>query len=93
MARRATDTASPWYETSRRYQALVDKLVLRTTRDPREVAEVIAHAATTEYPRLRYLVGSDAKARALAKTFLPWSLVEAGVKRYLSTMMNRAVPS
>jgi hypothetical protein len=38
---------------------------------PDEVAKAVAHALTASRPKTRYLVGADAKVRALLKRVLP----------------------
>lgn len=83
VARRARDPSSPWYEATQRMEKLVRRILDRSTQDPNEVAQVIAHAATTRRPRLRYLVGRDAKGEALAKALLPHGVFERVVLRYI----------
>ena len=51
--------------------------------EPSAVAQVILRAATTR-PRLRYLVGRDAKALMLLKRLLPGALFER-LSRRLTT--------
>ena len=50
---------------------------------PERVADKVAHALTSQHPRFRYLVGIDAKARALVEPLIPGSLRKKGVKRML----------
>jgi NAD(P)-dependent dehydrogenase (short-subunit alcohol dehydrogenase family) len=52
---------------------------------PERVAEVVAHALTARRPRIRYIVGRDARMRIMLETLLParirdW-LVAAAVRR------------
>jgi hypothetical protein len=75
-------------EAERRYGDLiagmrraVQKIESETGIEPEEVAEVIGKALTARRPRTRYLVGRDAKARALLSTLLPDRLMDALVAR------------
>ena len=81
MAERARDPGSPWYEISRRMEALVDRQVERSTADPRQVARAVADLATAARPRLRTLVGRDARAGSLLARLLPDRLWETAVGR------------
>jgi NAD(P)-dependent dehydrogenase (short-subunit alcohol dehydrogenase family) len=63
----------------------VEKIESKTGLDPEAVAEVIGTAMTARRPRTRYLVGRDAKARALMSTLLPDRLIDALVARSLKT--------
>lgn len=57
---------------------------VRGQRIPAEdVVEAIEHALTAGRPRLRYLVGSDAKGQAFAIRLLPERLLDLGIARYL----------
>ncbi len=51
--------------------------------EPRAVAEAIAAALTARRPRARYLVGSDAKQRALAAKLLPARVMDRMIGRAL----------
>ncbi|MSP17216.1 MAG: SDR family oxidoreductase [Myxococcales bacterium] len=83
MAARATDETSPYFAVTRRMEQMVDKMVAKSTADPADVAEVIADAATVEHPRLRYLVGDDARRQAFLKSLLPASLWEKAVLKFV----------
>ncbi len=72
---------APHYQVMKRLEAEVDKLVARSTQDPHDVARTIARVATAKRPRLRYLVGKDARAQALAKRLLPDGAIEAAMVR------------
>ncbi|HEV3378109.1 MAG TPA: SDR family oxidoreductase [Thermoleophilaceae bacterium] len=65
-------------EAERLYGRLIEALRKQTVKiatesgiEPREVAEVIGRALTAGRPRARYLVGRDAKMRAVAARVLP----------------------
>ena len=48
----------------------------RKKADPQVVADTIVAALENPRPRLRYVVGTDAKAGLLLRKLLPWSLFE-----------------
>ncbi len=82
VARRAFDPASPYFAQTKRLEAFVNKMLARSTADPKDVGRLIAHVATTASPRLRYQVGKDAHGEELAKRFVPYSLLERAILRY-----------
>lgn len=82
-AERAHDPSSPYITSTRTMEAMVEKLLARSTADPADVARVIARAATAKRPRLRYLVGRDARTEAAAKTLLPSRVFERLVLRVI----------
>ena len=51
--------------------------------EPREVAEVIGRALTANRPRARYLVGNDAKQRAVMSKLLPARVMDRLIGRAL----------
>jgi NAD(P)-dependent dehydrogenase (short-subunit alcohol dehydrogenase family) len=57
---RALDPASPYVDQVRRLYRYFEKQLQNPTL-PGAVAEMVAHAVTTGNPRLRYLVGDDAR--------------------------------
>ncbi len=59
-ARRFADPASPYAVHVRRL-LLFYQMQMKTPSQPADVARVIHEAATTEAPKLRYLVGEDAR--------------------------------
>jgi NAD(P)-dependent dehydrogenase (short-subunit alcohol dehydrogenase family) len=79
-------------EAERLYGTLVAKVREETAKiaeergmEPREVAEVIGKALTARRPRARYLVGSDAKQRALSAKVLPARVMDRLIGRALGT--------
>jgi hypothetical protein len=52
-------------------------------RDPIEVARLIATVAQDPNPKLRYLVGRDAKIQLALKRILPWKWHEKLVANFL----------
>ena len=81
IAARASDPTSAWAEMTRKISAIVDGRVEKSTADPREVALVIAEIATAARPRLRYLIGRDARTQRLLARLLPGRLWETAVGR------------
>ena len=67
---RASDEASPYFHATKRTERMVERMLAKSTADTAEVATVIADAAIANEPRLRYLVGADAKRRAMLKSIL-----------------------
>jgi NAD(P)-dependent dehydrogenase (short-subunit alcohol dehydrogenase family) len=61
----------------------VDKIATETGEPPRAVAEVIGTALTAKRPRTRYLVGRDAKGRALVNRVLPDRVMDRLIGRAL----------
>jgi NAD(P)-dependent dehydrogenase (short-subunit alcohol dehydrogenase family) len=83
VAKRAFDPGSPYYDTTKRMEALIDKMVARSKADPQRVADVIADAATARRPRLRYVVGVGAHAQAIASAVIPMGVIERLVVRVI----------
>jgi NAD(P)-dependent dehydrogenase (short-subunit alcohol dehydrogenase family) len=77
-------------EADRLYGRMIEAVRARTERidretgsEPREVAEVIGTALTSDRPRARYLVGSDAKLRARMSKVLPDRVMDRMILRAL----------
>lgn len=56
---------------------------------PEKVAEVVAHALTARRPRLRYVVGRDARARLAAESLLPARVRDWVIGRVIDRMSTR----
>jgi NAD(P)-dependent dehydrogenase (short-subunit alcohol dehydrogenase family) len=80
MGRQATQDTSPNFQRSLRMR---DRVARIPKRDPIEVARVIAAIAQDPNPKLRYLVGRDAKMQLALKRILPWKWYERVVARFL----------
>jgi hypothetical protein len=52
-------------------------------RDPIDVARLIAKVAQDPNPKLRYVIGSDAKIQLAMKRLLPWKWLEKLVANFL----------
>src|ERR687897_2002260 len=59
------------------------RIARETGIEPSEVAEVIGRALTSSRPRARYLVGSDAKQRAVMAKLLPARMMDRLIGRAL----------
>jgi len=79
VAKRVFDPDSPNHERSLRFRDYVRRNV--TKRDPIAVARVIASVALDANPRMRYLVGPDAKMMTWLTRLLPWSRYERSVAK------------
>ena len=73
-------------ETSPNIQRILrmrDRIQALPKRDPIEVARVIASIAQDPNPKLRYLVGRDARVQLALKRILPWTWYEKLVANFL----------
>jgi NAD(P)-dependent dehydrogenase (short-subunit alcohol dehydrogenase family) len=80
MGEQATKQTSPNIQRSMRMRERVQKL---PKADPIEVARVIVAIAQDPNPKLRYLVGRDAKMQLALKRILPWKWHEKVVANFL----------
>jgi len=80
MGENATKPTSPNIERSLRMRGRIQAL---PKRDPIEVARLIASVAQDPNPKLRYLVGRDAKIQLAMKRILPWKWHEKIVANFL----------
>jgi NAD(P)-dependent dehydrogenase (short-subunit alcohol dehydrogenase family) len=75
IAKGALDPASPNKERSQRFAEFV-KNSAKHRRDAREVAKLIVRIACDPNPKLRYLIGTDAKVQVWLKRIVPWRKYE-----------------
>ena len=80
MGEKAVRPDSPNHERSLRMR---DRVGTIPKGDPIKVARVIAAVARDPNPRLRYLVGRDARMQLWLKRLLPWKWHEKVVARFL----------
>jgi len=80
MGEKTTTEASPNFQRSLKMR---DRVAAIPKRDPIEVAELIARIARDPNPKLRYLVGSDAKIQLAMKRILPWKWHEKVIANFL----------
>ncbi|MSP63793.1 MAG: SDR family oxidoreductase [Myxococcales bacterium] len=71
-ARKMRDPSSPYRDAVAQMLQAVDEVLARSNADPQEVAKAIVQAATARRPKLRYLVGRDARTNAVVRGVLPW---------------------
>jgi hypothetical protein len=64
-------------------RAGTQRIARETGSEPSAVAEVIGEALTASRPRARYLVGRDAKARAVMSRVLPDRVMDRMIARAL----------
>ena len=80
MAEEAVKDTSPNYQRSLRMRTAIQKL---PKADPTEVAQKIVRIAQDTNPKLRYLVGRDAKVQLTLKRLLPWKTYEKMIANFL----------
>jgi NAD(P)-dependent dehydrogenase (short-subunit alcohol dehydrogenase family) len=78
LGEKVEDAASPNLQRAERMRETVNKT---PKRNPIEVVRLIASVAEDPNPRLRYLVGSDARLQMWLKRILPWKWHEKVVAR------------
>jgi NAD(P)-dependent dehydrogenase (short-subunit alcohol dehydrogenase family) len=75
VAAGALDPNSPNRERSQRFVEFIRKNA-KHRRDARDVAKLIVRVAKDPNPKLRYLIGSDAKVQVWLKRIMPWRSYE-----------------
>ncbi len=82
VAEGALDPNSPNRERSQRFTEFV-KNNAKNRRDAREVAQLILRIANNPNPKLRYLIGGDAKMQVWLKRLMPWRNYERMVAKFV----------
>jgi NAD(P)-dependent dehydrogenase (short-subunit alcohol dehydrogenase family) len=80
MGKQSTSDQSPNLQRSLRMR---DRVQAIPKGDPAEVARLIAAIAQNPNPKMRYLVGRDAKIQLALKRLLPWKSYEKMVANFL----------
>jgi len=80
MGKEATRDSSPNFQRSLKMRDRVKKI---PKGDPIQVARLIARVAQDPNPKLRYLVGRDARIQLTMKRILPWKWHEKAVTNFL----------
>jgi NAD(P)-dependent dehydrogenase (short-subunit alcohol dehydrogenase family) len=80
MGQEVTKSSSPNFQRSLRMRDQIQKL---PKADPIAVARLIVDVAQNPNPRLRYLVGRDAKIQLALKRMLPWKWHEKLIANFL----------
>jgi len=75
IGKQALDPSSPNKERSQRFAEFV-KSRADKRRDPGEVARLIVRIANDPNPKLRYLIGPDAKVQVWFRALTPWRRYE-----------------
>jgi NAD(P)-dependent dehydrogenase (short-subunit alcohol dehydrogenase family) len=82
VAEGALDPNSPNKDRSQRFTEFV-KQGTKNRRDAREVAQLILRIANNPNPKLRYLIGPDAKMQVWLKRLMPWRNYERMVAKFV----------
>jgi NAD(P)-dependent dehydrogenase (short-subunit alcohol dehydrogenase family) len=80
VAQGARDPNSPNRERSQRLVEVIKKSAKRR-RDARDVARLVLRIANDPNPRLRYMIGKDARTQLWARRILPWKTYERMVAK------------
>lgn len=80
MAQEAKKSTSPNFQRSLRMRELIQKI---PKANPIVVAQAIADIAQAPNPKLRYVIGRDARIQLAMKRVLPWKWYEKLIARYL----------
>ena len=80
MGKEAVKQTSPNFQRSLKMRSVIKKI---PKADPIAVARVIAAVAQDPNPKLRYMVGRDAKTQLLMKRLLPWKWWEKIIANYV----------
>ena len=80
IGKQALDPSSPNKERSQRFAEFV-RSQANKRRDPGEIARLIARVANDPNPRLRYLIGPDARKQTWLRALTPWRIYERIVAR------------
>jgi len=85
MGKAATQDSSPNFQRSLRMRERIGKI---PKADPIVVAQKIVEIAQDPNPKLRYLVGRDAKIQLFMKRVLPWKWYEKVIANFLKIDQN-----
>ena len=66
---------SPYREDQQKVQSFIDRFS-NQAKDPRQVAKKIVQIAQMRSPKMRYIVGSDARSLYLIKRFVPFGFID-----------------
>jgi len=80
MGEEAKKNTSPNFQRSLRMREVIQKI---PKADPMAVARAIVAIAQDSNPKLRYLVGRDAKMQLVMKRILPWKTYEKMIANFL----------
>jgi len=80
LGKQALDASSPNKERSQRFAEFVKSRTPKR-RNPREVAQLIVRVANDPNPKVRYLIGPDARMQVLFRALMPWRRYERVVAK------------
>lgn len=75
-ARRAQDPSGPYYRWFCRHESLVDGLLARGSFTPADVARLVDRILRSRRPRLRYVIGRNARLVLRLRRYVPGELFE-----------------
>ncbi len=75
IGKQAMDPSSPNRERSQRFVEFIKSRAPKR-RDPREVAQLVVRVANDPNPKLRYVIGPDAKLHLRFRALMPWRRYE-----------------
>ncbi|MFB3827310.1 MAG: SDR family NAD(P)-dependent oxidoreductase [Bryobacteraceae bacterium] len=88
-ARRAVEPSSPYYEWFCQHEKIVDDILRRNRVVPADVAAAVLRILTARRPRLRYVVGRNAKLILNLRRYLPGETFDAVYGPILRRMVTR----
>ena len=75
VGKQAMDPSSPNRERSQRFVEFIKSRASKR-RDPREVAQLVVRVSADHNPKLRYVIGPDAKLHLRFRALMPWRRYE-----------------
>ena len=75
IGKQALDPSSPNKERSQRFAQFIKSMAAKRG-DPNDVARLILRVAKNSNPKLRYLIGTDAKMQIWLRRLTPWRMYE-----------------
>ncbi len=88
-ARNAVNASSPYYAWFCQHEHIVDGILERSSFGPREVAETVNEILQARHPKLRYVVGRNAKLVLACRRYIPGSIFENIYWAILRRMVTR----
>ncbi len=96
QARHSLDPSSPYAEWFRRHEEIVDRILVRRQFTPVDVARTVVRFLTARRPRLRYVVGRNAKLVLNLRRYIPGEWFDRiywpVLRRMVTTPQNAGKP-
>lgn len=89
VSRRAADPASPYYAWFRRHEGLVDGILAKNKFTTADVARVVEEILSARRPRLRYVVGTNARLVLGLRRYIPGEWFESVYWRAIRRAVTR----